>query len=46
MVEYEIIEELSKKYNKRKEYIKFLIKICKDNNWKLDNIEKYLELKW
>jgi len=41
MVEYEIIEELSKKYNKRKEYIKFLIKICQD--FKILNIEEEIK---
>lgn len=45
MEEEKIIKELSKKYNKRKKFIKFLIKICKDNNWDFINIERYLELK-
>lgn len=44
MEEYEIVEELSNKYNKRKEYIKFLVKLCKDNRWDLYKIESYLKL--
>ena len=45
MIEDEILKQLSEKYDKRKVYIKFLIKICKDLkvlNIK-ETIEKYLK---
>ena len=45
MREKEIVKELSQKYGKRKEFIKFLIKICKDLKVKnrKEEIEKYLK---
>lgn len=43
-MEEKIVEELSRRYCKSKNFIVLLIKICKDNNVKdtLTYIEKYL----
>jgi len=44
MEENEIVKELSKKYGERKEFIKFLIKICKDlqiKNFK-EKLDRYI----
>ncbi len=40
----DVVKELSEKYNKSEKFVLLLIKICKDNNVKLEEIRENLDI--